>query len=431
MVKQLVRTGAIAALIALLLAEGIARLEMGATVPAAAQQAASSCSDGYALWADNLGGGSPGLDWSGSGTHVDGKVHANRDIRLSGSDNVITGVVEYVTAFADEGDANQYPPPVQVSPAIIPVSYDIAAYQPGGAAAIAAEQDGRYHYIDGTFEVSDGGVQLDGLYYVTGEVVLSGSDLHGTVTIVAEREIEISGSDQNFTPYSDGLLLFSTRSASSRPAIKISGSNSMLPGIIYAPNAQLEVSGSTNAFAGGLFGRTIRLNGSSLTIVFDEQYCPPAPPPPTPTPTPSPTNTPPPTPPPGTVTSAQFLPLAVANLSPTWGEPNNSCREAHAISSGSTHFFLAEDTHDWYHFTLSEPGEVTVRLSNFVPLEGQIAVWRGESCDATVFLESNGDRALNKTLSLGPQPAARFFIYVSNDGTFNATEPYSLRIDVE
>jgi hypothetical protein len=41
MVKQLVRTGAVAALIALLLAEGIARLEMGATVPAVAQQAAS------------------------------------------------------------------------------------------------------------------------------------------------------------------------------------------------------------------------------------------------------------------------------------------------------------------------------------------------------------------------------------------------------
>jgi hypothetical protein len=430
MVKALIQLGALA-LAVLLMIQGFASRPPGAPIAAMAQETALSCSDGYALWADNLGGGSPGLDWPGSDTYVDGKVHANRDIRLSGSDNVITGVVEYVTAFADEGDANQYPTPVQVSPAIIPVSYELAAYQPGGAAAAAAEQEGRYHYIDGTFEVSDGGVQLDGLYYVTGEVVLSGSDLYGTVTIVAEREIEISGSNQNFTPYSDGLLLFSTRSASSRPAIKISGSNSMLPGIIDAPNAQLEVSGSTNEFAGGLFARTIRLSGSSLTIVFDEAYCPPEPPPPTPTPTPSPTSTPPPTPPPGSVTSAQFLPLAAANWGLTWGEPNNHCREAHAISTRATYFFLAEDLHDWYHFTLLEPGEVTVRLGNFVPQEGQLAVWRGESCDTTVFLQSNGDTALTKTVSLGPQPAARFFVYVSNDGTFNETDPYSLRIDID
>lgn len=429
MIKHWMHLGVVG-LAALLLLQGLAITPLGTLAPAVAQEAALSCSAGYALWADNLGGGAPALDWSGSSTQVTGKVHANRDIRLSGSNNLITGVVEYVISFSDEGDGNQYPPPVQVSPGIMPVSYNIADYQPGGAAAVAAQQEGRYHYIDGNFEVSDGNVQLDGLYFVTGQVTLSGSELYGEVTIVAQREIEISGSQQNFTPYSGGLLLFSERSAQSGPAIKISGSNSALPGIIYAPFAQIEVSGSTNSFAGGLYGRTLRLNGSSLTITFDPQYCPPEPPPPTPTPTPSPTSTPPPTPPPGTLTNFQFLPLSLLSEPETWGEPNNNCAQAYQITAGATHSFLAEDQADWYHVVLSQAGDVTVRLANFVPLAGQISVWRGDNCNATTFLQNNGDSALEKTLHLGPQPTGGYFIFVSNDGVFDDVTPYSLLVEV-
>jgi hypothetical protein len=408
MVRHWMQLGVVVVLAVALLIQGLATSPLGEPAPAVAQESALSCSAGYALWADNLGGGAPALDWSGGGTHVTGKVHSNRDILLSGSDNVITGVVEYVTSFSDEGDGNQYPPPVQVSPGIMPVSYNIADYQPGGAAAVAAEQEGRYHYIDGDFEVSDGNVQLDGLYFVTGQVKLSGSELYGEVTIVAQREIEISGSQQNFTPYSGGLLLFSERSAQSGPAIKISGSDSALPGIIYAPFAQIEVSGSTNSFAGGLYGRTLRLNGSSLTITFDPQYCPPEPPPPTPTPPRrqrarrrrprrrAPCLTSSSCPSPSTASRRPGASPTIAAPRPTRSAPALPITSSPKIRSiGTTSYF-------------PEAGNVTVRLANFVPLEGQISVWRGDSCNATTFLQNNGDSALEKTTlpSARNQPAA-------------------------
>lgn len=281
--KWPVPLGIIVTLVALLLAPALAAGYSGGILPNTVREAEATCSDGYALWADSMSG-STIMDWSGSDNHVTGNVHSNRDIVLSGSDNVIVGAVEYVTSFEDEGDANVYPFPVQVSTDSMPVTYDISAYQPGGAAATMAQQDGKYEYVDGDFEVSDGNVQLDGLYYVTGKAILSGSDLYGTMTIVAAEEIELSGSDHNFEPYSNGLLLFSDRAGREELAIRISGSNSVLPGIIYAPNAQIEVSGSTDEFAGGLYGHTLKLSGSLLAIVFDADYCPGDTPPPPPGP---------------------------------------------------------------------------------------------------------------------------------------------------
>lgn len=419
MMKQINRI-AIAAFVLLLLASLLVTSRVVAPLPAAAQQSIAACSSGYVLWADSLSG-SVVLDWSSSDTYAQGKVHSNRGIDLSGSDNVITGAIEFVTSFSDEGDGNQYTPPVQVSPGIIPISYDVADYQPGGTAAAAAEAEGRYHYVDGDFEVSDGNVQLDGLYFVTGEVVLSGSDLYGTATIVARRQIEIGGSLDSLTPYSDGLLLFSDQTANNEPGIEISGSDSDFAGMIFAPGAQIVVSGSGNAFSGGLYARTIELGGSALSLLFDEQYCPSEPPP-----TPTPTST---LPPPTRGPIADYLPVLMISAVNTMGEPNNDCRQAYALNTGVLYQFLAEDLHDWYDFTLAEPGDLTIRLTDFVPLAGQIAVFRGD-CDAYVFLGNNGDSTAEKTLTLGPQPAGRYLVYISNDGAFNTADPYSLLVEV-
>jgi hypothetical protein len=124
------------------------------------------------------------------------------------------------------------------------------------------------------------------------------------------------------------------------------------------------------------------------------------------------------------------LPLAHYFLASSTGEPNEVCSQAYGIMPGPTHSFFAEDREDWYRFTLPAAGELTVRLGNFVPLVGQIAVFRGESCGTAVFLQNNGNSGAEKIVSLGLQPAGQYFVFVSNDGALNSSDPYTLQIEL-
>jgi len=143
----------------------------------------------------------------------------------------------------------------------MPVGYSLADYQPGGREAVKAQNAGKYHYVNGDFTVSTSGTVLDGLYYVKGNVGLSGSNITGTFTVVAEGTISISGSGFNCNTYSSGLLLFANGSS-----LAISGSNCTLGGIIYVPTGQIAISGSGSKISGSLFGNTVALSGSNMVI---------------------------------------------------------------------------------------------------------------------------------------------------------------------
>jgi len=129
-----------------------------------------------------------------------------------------------------------------------------------------AQAAGKYQCINGNFNVSKSGTVLDGLYYVKGNVSLSGSNIKGTFTIVAEGTISISGSGLNCTAYSGDLLFFSNGTS-----LTISGSNGtlgglILGGIIYVPKGQISISGSGNTINGSLFGDKLALSGSNTKI---------------------------------------------------------------------------------------------------------------------------------------------------------------------
>ncbi|MEA2075375.1 MAG: carboxypeptidase regulatory-like domain-containing protein [Euryarchaeota archaeon] len=212
-----------------------------------------------AIWANSTSH-PEAIRWSGSKTVVNGKVHSNDGIKVSGSTNMVDGITSYTSTFEDSGSENVYiVPPVQVSIRPMPVYYDIEDYKPGGSEAIAAGTN--YHYIDGKFHVSDSDIVLNGLYYVTDEAKLSGSNISGVFTIVAEGKIDISGSELNCSAYSGDLLFFS-----SDTKFKIPGSNSFFGGIIYIPKGEIDISGSTNTIDGSLFGNTVKLSGSEMRI---------------------------------------------------------------------------------------------------------------------------------------------------------------------
>jgi hypothetical protein len=240
--------------------------------PAVAQNAAAVCTDGYALWADSTTTADT-FSFSGSTADINGAVHSNAEIRISGSNNRIGGRVTYATTFADSGDGNSYPAPAQAAPGGPPLQYDIADYRPGGSAALAAQNAGRYTAISGNMDVPSGAV-LQGLYYVGGNAKLGAGAISGAVTIVAEGTIEVSGSNQQLTPYADGLLLLANKREPGAQVLKLGGSDNILRGMIVAPGGGVELSGSGNSLTGAVVGSTLKLSGSALRIAFSSAYCP-------------------------------------------------------------------------------------------------------------------------------------------------------------
>jgi hypothetical protein len=175
---------------------------------------------------------------------------------------MIIGTTEYVSTFTDSGSNNTYiPPPIKVSPEPFPIQYNIADYKTGGKEAIDAQNEGKYQYIRGKFHVTGSDVILDGLYYVEGDVKLSGSNISGVFTIVAEGKIDVRGSAHNCSAYSGNLLFFSNDTK-----FKIVGGKSYFGGIIYIPKGEIEISGSENTINGSFFADTVKLSGSESNI---------------------------------------------------------------------------------------------------------------------------------------------------------------------
>ncbi|RMG94042.1 MAG: hypothetical protein D6706_14450 [Chloroflexi bacterium] len=122
---------------------------------------------------------------------------------------------------------------------------------------------------------------------------------------------------------------------------------------------------------------------------------------------------------------ALFIPLI--NYNTVIGEPNNICEEAYPLAPNISYHFLPDDINDWYWFDLSDTGDVTVALTNFIPVDGQIVVWRG-SCDNLEFIANNGNFESTKIINLGTQENGRYYIWIINDGPLNTHQPYTLQI---
>jgi hypothetical protein len=238
------------------------------------------------------------VTWASSNVTINGGVHTNKDIKMTGTNNFINGDVTVVTSVdGTDGNVtyNPAPPdnplPGEVEP--YPVPYEMVDYAPGGASALIADAAGEYHYCDcdmnmawfigeGLFVGND---LADGLYYATGDIDLTNNVISApNVTLVAEGSINVNGSNQNIGHYIDGLLLFTDldrpgASACSVAAISMSGSTNDWNGVIFAPNGLVTISGaSATTFSGSIFSASVSLSGSNLFIETDQGLLPPPPP---------------------------------------------------------------------------------------------------------------------------------------------------------
>jgi len=233
----------------------------------------------YAMFA-NSESCSPAVKISGSGTTIEGTTHSNNDVKITGSGHHFDGVVEFHTTFKETGSGHTYDPPaphnpVQAAVKPMPVPFDINDYSDPdveGTQAWLADQAGEYHHYPDDLSFSGSGETIPtGLYYVEGGVHISGSGHGGTITIVAEEDIQVSGSGHAFTPYSDRLMFFSNEAYTgavrcNRGVVKISGSgNVSFGGYIYAPTGKIDISGSGN-MTGSFLGDTVEITGSGMCV---------------------------------------------------------------------------------------------------------------------------------------------------------------------
>ena len=245
---------------------------------------------GYALFAWGECAPPFELALTGSQQVIDGGVHSNGGLKLSGSNDptkpsIILGPVTYVDTINVNGVIDDYPPMgvdiigEQVpNPLPLPGRYDIADYRPGGKYAPGgAEAVPAYHYS--STDKSYAGIVPDGLYFVDGDLDLSAVQAT-KATFVATGQISLIGSVNTLDePYLDnGLGIFSNyleggSDKCNETAIKWAGSDNNWSGVQYAPNGAIDMSAADNSsFNGSILAYNMTLAGSEFNIVYDDTY---------------------------------------------------------------------------------------------------------------------------------------------------------------
>jgi hypothetical protein len=249
-----------------------------------------------------------GIKWGGSDSEIHSDIHSNHEVLIGGGGggNEVYGDVTAVTLV--DGPNTEYytddDPPVANTPQTgteylqeqDPLGYRISDFAPGSD--FARRAGANYHVISatssppsgmGSWSSAGGGewrlgsnnVGIQGVFYVEGNVDLGNGFSSGANGISIISTGKISGSGGATMRYAlDGILFF-TSAVSPCPSstmINVSGSGNSWFGVIYAPYAGVNVSGSNHTIHGGIFADTIEIQGSELDFWYDPSMIPPRPP---------------------------------------------------------------------------------------------------------------------------------------------------------
>lgn len=192
--------------------------------------------------------------WMDIDGDISGDVHTNRNALVNGSHQYISGALEAVGTITMNGSNLE-----------IGQKIDHAAYVPTPQYSmndLKAMADHVYtcsQYFNGT------DINLSGITFVQGDVIINGSKVNGTGSIIATGNITINGSGMSYSTSNDAICLYSAGS------ITVNGSNMHVDGILYAPNDQIIMNGSHQSVNGGIIGDTVTFNGSNLTVNHDSK----------------------------------------------------------------------------------------------------------------------------------------------------------------
>jgi len=235
----------------------------------------SGFGDNYAIFAIGDGGGCPatdGVSIGGGVATIDGTVHSNAGVDLTGGGTVIDPAVTYACTYTEGGGGPVIThPPRRTGERPDPVNYTWDDFLPC-----------RFDYPGNVNLKAKGEVWVDGaktqlrsgVYCFGGNVSLIGSDImtvfeNGAngVTFIARGTISFSGVDANLKPFRHGVLFYSESTSST--AIKVTGDNGDFEGLFYAPNGGVSLNGSDILLTGGLVGQTVAVSGTNARVIAD------------------------------------------------------------------------------------------------------------------------------------------------------------------
>jgi hypothetical protein len=249
--------------------------DLESTVTAEARSACHPSDPLPALFAGSQTCGDKTFKLSGSGNTINGDIHSNDDI-IFGGENDVSGQGTYVGAATTPDKIDWTPDGGNPSTAAVqvwPASYQLGDYQSGGS--WPGEYVNTGSLITESWLTSNGyysgGVIRSGVYYSsTGFDLGSMAGAIGNVTFVSPKQIKVSPSDVQLTPFAEGLLFFSDYSEPGKCddwGIDISGSDNDWEGVIYAPKALVKYAGSSGStLSGSIIADTLELSGSGWTL---------------------------------------------------------------------------------------------------------------------------------------------------------------------
>ena len=223
-----------------------------------------------AIWSNRRTSGyTPAFSVDGSTVTITGVVHSNSDIRFAGSVGSISPRIEYATSFTKALDAMlmSTPAAVRVTPGV-PAARDVAAYRPGGSAAVAAGAAYRQMTCSGgRWTYSAAAVGSATVVYVPCDVVLGPGLIHldallvaqGSITVAPQTAVTVGSAA---TAGRSGLVSNST----SATAISLGSTLTEVHGRVQALRGGVLINGSAIALRCGVIADTIAITGAHVNI---------------------------------------------------------------------------------------------------------------------------------------------------------------------
>gem|GEM_PF-3041638 len=207
----------------------------------------------------------------GNGNHINGDVHSNGSLYISGDSTTSVGNVEYGSSCSPHtltGGATATSGPTNVATQAYPLSWTAADftcnyYPTGGNISTAGSwwQSGNWYST---------GVLRSGVYCSTGGVGLqiNGSNLSGNITLVSDGPIQINGNSTTFTAYKNNVLAYTSYAPASSGTNAIQFGNDSLTwtGDIYAPNGLIAANGTGDIITGSIVGKYVQIGATNWTM---------------------------------------------------------------------------------------------------------------------------------------------------------------------
>lgn len=192
------------------------------------------------------------LNLNGSQYNIQGSTHSNANFNANGSNITITGACEAAKNITINGSSINVP-------TRIPNAGVIEMPDFSETIRLQAEAAGQIYNGNKTFNGSS--INVDAPIYVNGNVTINGSKFTGVGCIFATGSITFNGSSQNMTG-SDAVCIYSESGN-----ITVNGSAATIDGILYAPGGSITLNGSSQRINGRVIGKTVNINGSSISVV--------------------------------------------------------------------------------------------------------------------------------------------------------------------